>query len=76
MFHDPTPLPIFFLFSMVIGAMVLWIYCLIDVIRHEFENETQKIIWIILLVGIPVIGVILYLLMGQKQQIDRSSDEL
>jgi hypothetical protein len=76
MFHDPAPLPIFFLFSIVIGAMVLWIYCLIDAIRNDFEKETQKVIWIILLVTVPVIGVVLYLLMGREQQIDGPSDEL
>lgn len=76
MFHDPAPLPVFFLFSVAMGAMVLWIYCLIDAIRSDFKEETQKIIWIILLVAVPVIGVVLYLVMGREQQVDGPPDEL
>lgn len=71
-----APFMMMFFFSLAIGSLVIWIWCIIDAIKSDFQNDTQKIIWIILLVTVPVIGAILYLLIGREQQTDRFSDEV
>jgi hypothetical protein len=72
MFH-----PKLLVMMLVMGCFALWIYCLVDVIRSTFKNENQKLIWIILLAVVPVIGVVLYIVMGRDQKAeDRFSDEL
>ncbi len=59
---------ILFMLLIGIGSAVLWIYCLVDVIRAEFKGESDKIIWLILIVMLPMIGSILYLTIGVKQK--------
>lgn len=74
--NGPEGIAMMFFLSFILGALVLWVWCLIDVIRGEFKNDMQKVIWIILLVSIPVIGVVLYLVMGRDQKIDDFTEEL
>ncbi len=74
--NAPEALAMLFFLSIGLGALVLWIWCLIDAIKAEFKNDITKVIWIILLVSVPVIGVILYLVMGRDQKIDDFTEEL
>jgi len=55
------------LILMLLAIPVLWIIALIDILKSEFEGN-NKIIWIILTVFIPLIGSILYLIIGRKQK--------
>ena len=48
-------------------SFVLWIWALIDVLRSNFRDN-GKIIWILVILFVPVIGSILYLLIGRKQK--------
>lgn len=74
--NGPEGLVMMFFLSFILGALVLWIWCLIDVIKGAFKNDITKVIWIILLVSVPVIGVVLYLVMGREQKIDDFTEEL
>ena len=57
-----------FLMIFVVFTFVLYIYILIDIIKHEFTGY-NKIIWILVLVFFPVLGAILYLVLGRSQRI-------
>jgi hypothetical protein len=48
-----------------IAYFILWVYCLIDVIRSNFKDQNMKLIWIVVLLFAQVIGPIAYLIMGQ-----------
>lgn len=48
-------------------SLVLFIWALIDVIRREFPNQNDKILWIILILLLGGIGPLLYLLIGRKK---------
>jgi hypothetical protein len=52
----------------VIFTFILYIYILIDILKHEFTGY-NKIIWILVLVFFPVLGAILYLVFGRSQRI-------
>lgn len=56
-------------FWLIVGglSLVLFIWALIDVIRREFPNQNDKILWIILILLIGGLGPILYLLIGRKK---------
>ena len=43
-----------------------WIYALLDMIRSEFRDPNQKLIWALLLVLIPFFGTFLYLSMSRR----------
>ncbi len=48
---------------------ILWIWALIDIIRSEFADSTNKIIWVLVIIFLPVIGALLYLLIGRGQKL-------
>lgn len=53
-------MPVFFL--------VLMIIALIDLLKHDFKGN-DKIVWSIIIIFLPVLGAILYFLIGRNQQI-------
>ncbi len=46
--------------------IVLWIYCLVDILRSTFKDSTMKLIWILIIIFAPVIGMLIYLIMGKS----------
>ncbi|ALI99035.1 PLD nuclease N-terminal domain-containing protein [Rufibacter tibetensis] len=48
---------------------ILWIWSLVDLLTSKFANTIEKLIWLIAVVFIPVLGAILYLIIGRKQKI-------
>lgn len=42
---------------------------LIDILRNEFEQPMNKLIWVLVVLFIPLVGAILYFVIGQRQKI-------
>ena len=72
----PTPSPevvagIGALFLGVFGVFVLgcgfWIIALVDILKSEFKDSSNKLIWILVTLLLPFLGPILYFLVGRKQ---------
>ena len=60
--------PILF-FSLVFGLpLILTIHSLQDIIRSTFQDPTNKIIWVIIVLLAPVFGSLAYLFWGSKQK--------
>ena len=57
-----------FLIVFVVFTFILYIYILIDILKHEFTGY-NKIIWILVLIFFPVLGALLYLVFGRSQRI-------
>ncbi|KJJ83356.1 membrane protein [Candidatus Omnitrophus magneticus] len=47
-------------------VLVLDIIAIIDVVKSSFENS-KKILWVLLIVFLPLIGMILYFVIGKKK---------
>ncbi|REG83612.1 PLDc N-terminal domain-containing protein [Algoriphagus antarcticus] len=62
---------IFLLFGILYA--ILWIYCLVDIIRSEFKDPNMKIIWIVILLFAQGIGPIVYLVLGKGTKTTYSS---
>jgi len=43
-----------------------WLYALIDMIRSDFRDQNQKLIWALFLLCIPVLGTLFYLSMSAR----------
>jgi hypothetical protein len=43
-----------------------WIYAVIDCLRSDFRASQQQLIWIILIVFAPMVGIFLYLSMSRR----------
>lgn len=50
-----------------IAIFVLWISTLIDILKSEFINN-NKVIWLLMVIFLPGLGVILYYLIGRGQK--------
>lgn len=59
-----------FLLVFTLFTFMLYIYILIDILRHEFTGY-NKIIWILVIIFFPVLGAILYLVFGRGQRIKK-----
>ncbi len=59
----------------VVGIpFLIWLICLIDVLRNEFTGN-NKIIWFLVVFFLPVIGSILYFFIGTDQKIKPEDEE-
>ncbi len=54
---------------MIFGLpVILWLWSLIDCLKSEFKNY-DKIVWVLLIIFLPILGAILYLIIGRKQKV-------
>ncbi len=59
---------IVFFMLLSLAYFILWIYCLIDAIRSDFKDSTMKLIWVLIILFAPVIGPLVYLIMGKDSK--------
>jgi len=59
---------LFFWQSLILISIVLWVYCLIDILKNKFE-QNDKVIWILVVILLPILGSILYLFIGKNKKL-------
>ncbi|MBC5775990.1 PLDc_N domain-containing protein [Pontibacter sp. KCTC 32443] len=58
------------LILLILGIPVgLWLWAIIDLNRSNFADSVTKVIWLIVVAFIPILGTILYLLIGRRQKV-------
>ncbi len=53
-----------FIFILCVGMFVLWIWSLINLLSSAVKNSTEKLLWLLVILFLPVLGPILYLFIG------------
>lgn len=62
----PTELLVLFI---IFGLPVLVILAaLIDILKSEFQVQQNKLIWVLVTIFLPLLGAILYFLIGRSQR--------
>ena len=56
-------------FIFLLLPSIFWIIALIDILKSDFRDTNGKIIWALVVIFLPVIGSILYFLIGKSQKI-------
>lgn len=56
------------LILIISSSFLLVLACLIDIVRSEFKDNITKLLWVIIVLVAPLIGSLLYLLLGRKQK--------
>jgi Phospholipase_D-nuclease N-terminal len=51
-----------------LALFVAWLYVVVDILRSEFKNNTDKMIWFIFIMFMPPLAVPLYFIVGRKQK--------
>lgn len=46
--------------------LIIWIWAIVDIVRNPFYSLLMKVIWIIVVIAFPFIGVLLYIIFGRK----------
>ena len=59
----------------VLIPFMLWCLVLVDIIRSDFKDNTTKIIWLLIIIFIPFVGVILYPLLSSNQKLKPSGKD-
>lgn len=60
----------FFVFGMLsIVCVVLWIIALVDILKSDFKDGLTKVIWLVLIIVLPFLGMILYFIIGRNQKL-------
>ena len=54
--------------AIIIVSVLLWIYCLQDILKNKFE-QNDKLIWVLVVIFLPILGSILYLSIGRNKKI-------
>lgn len=47
-------------------ALGLWIYAILDIVRGSLSGSGNKVLWLIVVIFFPILGALLYLLLGKK----------
>ncbi|WP_339696421.1 PLD nuclease N-terminal domain-containing protein [uncultured Roseivirga sp.] len=48
--------------------VILWIVALVDCLKSNFAGDS-KVVWVLVIIFLPVLGSILYFLIGRNQKI-------
>jgi biotin transporter BioY len=56
---------------LILAIGVLWLYLLIDILRHRFRGN-EKVLWFLTVFFIPFLGSLLYLVLGKSGQLKKS----
>lgn len=59
------------IFLIYLGIAIFWLWGLIDIVRSDFKDSINKIIWLLLAFFAGPLGTMLYLLIGRKQRVKK-----
>ena len=51
------------MFVVTIGGSILWLFMLVDLLKREFENKDDKLVWVLILALTGVVGGLIYYFM-------------
>jgi hypothetical protein len=54
---------------MTLLLLSLWIITLADILRNNFNGVNDKLIWVLIVLLVPFIGMMLYFFIGRKSKI-------
>jgi hypothetical protein len=54
--------------ALLLISIGLWIFCLIDILRNQFQKN-DKVIWTLVVILLPILGSLLYLFIGKNKKL-------
>ncbi|HCD89098.1 MAG TPA: hypothetical protein DEQ87_15880, partial [Algoriphagus sp.] len=56
------------MFGIGIIGLAIYAYTIYDVVISNFANETDKLIWILIVILVPLLGTVLWFLIGRGKR--------
>lgn len=50
------------------GSFIFWVWALIDLLKSDFKDSTNKLIWLLVVFFLYAFGALLYLFIGRQQK--------
>jgi len=70
MSDDTTGIIILILFyGSAFTSMILWFWAMIDILKNKFESDIIKVMWVLIILLLPLLGLLFYFFIGRKQKI-------
>ena len=57
------------MFGLGIVGLIIYAYTIYDVVSSKFGGNNDKIVWVLIVLFLPLLGTILWFLMGKKTTI-------
>ena len=57
-----------------LALFIAWLYVMVDILRSNFKNNVDKMIWFIFIMVMPPLAVPLYFIIGRKQTVDSKNN--
>ena len=57
-----------------LALFVAWLYVVVDILRSDFKNNVDKMIWFIFIMVMPPLAVPLYFIIGRQQKINSKNN--
>ena len=54
---------IFIVLAVAVLALVFWIFMIVDIVKREFSDSDDKVLWMLVVILAGVIGAIIYFFM-------------
>ena len=54
------------MFALGIFALVFWIIMIVDVVKREFKQENDKILWVLIVILTGIVGALIYYFVVKK----------
>ena len=58
---------VFLLIVLGIAIFGSWLYAIIEIITNEYKNDTDKLLWFLLVFFFPFVGTFVYFSIGRKK---------
>jgi hypothetical protein len=52
-----------------IAFVIYWIKCIVEIAGSQFNDDSNRILWLLLVIFAPLIGLLLYRLIGRKSRV-------
>jgi len=63
------------LWIVFVAVFVLWLWAMIDILKNEFTGS-NKLIWLLVVMLLPFIGMVLYWFIGREQKINGRDEKV
>lgn len=54
-------------FALFVLAFIFWIFMIVDCAKRKFKNETDKVVWILVIVLLSWLGALIYYFVVKRE---------
>ena len=58
-----------------LASIVFWIWSLVDCLRAEYQNPSDKTVWFLVVLFLNLFGAVLYVLIAKNKQVKKTKKQ-